>query len=583
MHSCDHYLLPVNLSAGPSLDVGLFYDDDAHLEPSHTPGQASTAGVLFGRHVANSEFLVAYLNHGDWQRLVCVVSNQASSESLARRFFSHPRGQAARQGLDIVPLPNFQKRFFPASPVQVLHLPQPVDAEFAWVRQHQNPHAFALSGVTHTIALKGVMERFRELVTGPFEAYDTLFCSSQAAISVVRAVTDNYAAFLRERHGGTPRARVRLVHLPFGVDTDKFRPASPEERLAERRQLGLGPDELCVLFVGRLSYFSKAHPFPMYRAAVEAARRVGCKVHFVLAGSADSPAILHKFQQAAREWAPEHRTTVVHAMPAEHRLRIWRVADVFCSLSDNIQETLGLTILEAQACGLPVVTTDWDGCRESVAAGQTGFLVPTRMVVGATLNGTSRHLLGETSYSEFLGETNQTVAVDAVAAAQAFERLFSDEPLRVRMGAAGRARILDQYTWPRVISQYQAVWRDQELVRREHATRAERSMVQTPVAFPDVEYSFSAYPTTWLGPDARVVAAADAETQLAMMLQRPISNYLPKTRISDPLLLRALLEVAKTPCSLGMLETTAGFADSPLQRRRATLAWLLKYDLLRVV
>lgn len=573
----------MNSSTEATLNVGLFYDDDAHVEPLRTAGQLPSGEGLFGRHVANSEFFDAWLSHAEWQRLLCLVSSRASGDSLARRFSMHPKVKGSGRQLEIVPLPNFQKRFFPRSPVRALHLPQPVDAEFAWARQHKNPHAFALSGVTHTISLKGIMERFRELVTAPFEEYDTLFCISQAALSVVRAVTDNYATFLRERHGGAPRARVRLVQLPFGIDTEKFRPASSEERAAARQQLGIATDEICVLFVGRLSYFSKVHPFPMYRAAVEAARRVGCKVHFVLAGWADSPSIMEKFQQAARVLAPEHRTTFVDAMRPEHRLRTWRVADVFTSLSDNIQETLGLTILEAQACGLPVVVTDWDGCRESVLPDQTGFLVPTRMVRGATMDGTSRHLLGETSYSEFLGETNQTVAVDAPSAANAFERLFANQALRSSMGAAGRAHILSQYTWPTVIRQYQDVWRVQEMLRREHASRHELSTAHTPVPFPDVEYSFASYPSAWLDADTRVVTTDDAPSQLTTLLELPISNYLPRPRIIEPITLAAILDLARKPCSLATLETVPGMAGESLQRQRATLAWLLKYDLLRLV
>ncbi|MEI9939136.1 MAG: glycosyltransferase family 4 protein [Pseudomonadota bacterium] len=573
----------MNLSAEAGLDVGFFYDDDSHVEPSGKAEKGAPGGGIFGRHVANGGFFDAWLNHGDWQRLTCVVSNQASGQSLARRFSGHPKVKGTQRQLEVVPLPNFRNRFFPASPVRVLHLPQPVDAEFAWARQHNSPHAFALSGVTHTISLKGVMERFRELVSGPFEDYDSLFCISKATLSVVRTVTDNYAAFLRERHGGAPRARLRLVQVPFGVDAEKFRPPSRQERSAARQQFGVAADEVCVLFAGRLSYFSKAHPFPMFRAAVEAARRVGCKVHFMLAGWADSPSILQKFQQAAQAFAPDHRTTILDGMRPEDHLRTWRAADVFTSLSDNIQESLGLTILEAQACGLPVVATDWDGCRDGVAAGETGFLVPTRMVSGATTDGTSRHLLGETSYSEFLGETNQAVAVDAIAASNALERLFADEALRARMGAAGRARVLDQFTWPTVIRQYQDVWRDQEMVRREHAARQERSTVRTPVPFPDVEYSFASYPTELLGTDAQVVAADDARSQLGMLLELPIANYLPKPRIVDAVILTAILEAAKKPCTLGSLEGVAGMDANSRQRRRATLAWLLKYDLLRVV
>jgi hypothetical protein len=151
------------------------------------------------------------------------------------------------------------------------------------------------------------------------------------------------------------------------------------------------------------------------------------------------------------------------------------------------------------------------------------------------------------------------------------------------MGTAAQARILDQFSWSNVIRQYQAVWREQELVRREHAARHEPSLVHTPVPFPDVEHSFASYPSEWLGPAAQVVAASDAASQLGLLLQLPIANYLPKARIVDASVLLAVLLAARNPCALGALEAVAGMADNSLQRRRATLAWLLKYDLLRVV
>lgn len=570
--------------ADASPRIGLLYENDAHAEPQWQAAGAAPKPPdgVFGRHVANSEFLGAWLNHGHWEQLLAVVSGQASAESLRARFDAHPTARDRR--LEVVPLASFHERFFPVAPVEVLHLPQPIDAEFAWVRQHKAPHCFALSGVTHTISLKEVMQLFRESVTAPFEEYDTLFCISRAALSVVRSVADNYAEYLRERFGGAPRLRMRLEALPFGVDTHKFRPPTPEERQAARRLLGVPSDAICVLYVGRLSYASKVHPFPMYAAVTEAARRTGRKVHLLLAGWAESPSILKKFQQGAQALGVGITIALADGMHPRVRSEAWHAADIFTSLSDNIQETLGLTLLEAQACGLPVVTSDWDGCRESVSAGHTALVVPTRMLRGATADGTSRHLMSETSYGVFLGETNQTVSVDMPLASAAFARLFEDAEDRVRMGERGRARVLEHYTWPAIIDQYESVWREQDRVRREHLALVTRapSNVRTPVAFPDVEFAFAAYPTSIVEMDAGVVAAEHAIGQLALLLQLPLTSYLASSRVADEAVLTQLLERAAPDCQLADLEALLSAQGADPQRCRATLAWMLKYDLLRV-
>ncbi len=91
--------------------------------------------------------------------------------------------------------------------------------------------------------------------------------------------------------------------------------------------------------------------------------------------------------------------------PALVRERLY-ASDVLVHLS--LAEGLPTVILEAMACGVPVVATDVGGTREAVTDGVEGFLVPPR---------------------------------EPGAAAAALERLWRDPGLRAQMGAAGRARV----------------------------------------------------------------------------------------------------------------------------------------------
>ena len=68
---------------------------------------------------------------------------------------------------------------------------------------------------------------------------------------------------------------------------------------------------------------------------------------------------------------------IVDGRDAEIRRRAWSAADLFTSLSDNIQETFGLPPVEAMAAGLPVVITDWNGYRDTLEDGVQGIAVPT--------------------------------------------------------------------------------------------------------------------------------------------------------------------------------------------------------------
>lgn len=567
-------------------EIALLYDDDSYVEPTQMRAEAAVgqAQGLMGRQVAGREFLNALLLHGAYSSLVALVRNAGSAETLRRFCFEHPSTGWRRRKLAI----RWETRLhddFLRHPAALLHLPGPLDARYAWARRAAAPASFALSGVTHTLCAAEIVRQLCDLVTAPYEPFDALICTSRAVVDMVRAVTGTYADYLADRHGGRPSLNVRLEHIPLGVDCRRFRPPTPEERAAERAALGIAEDEVVVLFVGRLSHHAKAHPFPMFEGLGRAAREVGRPVRLLLCGWAAVPAVLEAFLDGAATFAPEVRTTHLDGHDPRHRSAAWKAADVFTSLSDNLQETFGLVLVEAMASGLPVVASDWDGYRDMVVDGVTGYLVPTAMVADATAEMTGRLLMGEINYDVFLAESSQAIAVDVAAAASAYVRLLSDADLRRGMGEAGRARALEQFSWDHVIRACEGLWWEQDRERSAFVARRGPPPASPvgPAIYPAVEHTFAGYPSAWLGPEDRVRAAAIPEGRVERLLAMPLTHHVAERRSGDAATLRAALDAAAGGCTIAALDALLASAGLSRRAGRATIAWMIKYSFLEVV
>ena len=159
---------------------------------------------------------------------------------------------------------------------------------------------------------------------------------------------------------------------------------------------------------------------------------------------------------------------IVDGRDAEIRRRAWSAADLFTSLSDNIQETFGLPPVEAMAAGLPVVITDWNGYRDTLEDGVQGIAVPTISAPpGDGQDVVAHYRSGRYSYGSYIARTAQFTAVDIDAATAAYSRLIADADLRRRMGDAGRARAYSVYDWPAIVPAYESLW--DELAARQKA------------------------------------------------------------------------------------------------------------------
>ncbi|MEW5686349.1 MAG: glycosyltransferase family 4 protein [Pseudomonadota bacterium] len=458
-----------------------------------------------------------------------------------------------------------------------LFIPSPQLAQSAWGRRASGGHAYSITGVTHTIAETFIMDELASLLTAPIEPWDALICTSQAGRRAVETLLEGVAGYLHDRLGATRIPPAQLVTIPLGVHADDFR-QDPDARRRWRERLAIPADAPVALHLGRFSIATKMHPGPMGLALQLAAERLERPVYWVLFGGARKAEEEEAFLAAAAAFCPDVQIRLAGDTLATTRDELVSAADVFLSLSDNVQETFGLTPVEAMAAGLPCVVSDWDGYRDGVRHGVDGFRIRTlapRPGLGADLAyGYGQRMM---SYETYAGAAAAFTAVDVGEATEALVTLFADPDLRRRMGAAGQARVREVFDWRVVIPQYQALW--SELARRRAAAPAQAAS-DNPYR-PDPFRMFSAYPTATLSGDLLVSLARPlAEGEASALLARPSVRH-TVARLPEPDEVEALVAYLAS----GSRPVSELLDEVPPERRpflERGLLWLAKFGILRL-
>jgi glycosyltransferase involved in cell wall biosynthesis len=462
----------------------------------HPEGFSTKGPKLMGRHAAGESFLRGYFAHARADDLWIEVELAEHGETFAAA--ARAAGRAGK-----VHVVDRTATGALAAPGGV-HLPGPGLGDHAWRRARHGHGAWSITGLTHTTASAGAMSSIVDFLTAPVQPWDALICTSQAVKANVEAMLQAQAELLRARLGATRFPLPRLPVIPLGVHCDDFAIA-PAARAAARARLGAGPQTRVVLFAGRLSFHAKAHPLAMYQALEAAARSLGGRGEAMLVecGWHATPGIAKAFADAARLACPSLRCVTLDGRDPAARARAWAAADIFCSLSDNIQETFGLTPIEAMAAGLPAVVSDWDGYKDTVRDGIDGIRVPTLMPgpgLGEDL--AQRHALGFDDYDVYCGRNSNLVAVDIRAASEALSALFA-APERARaLGESGRRRARETFDWSVLIPRYEALWDELAAIRRAGGDSLPRLAHPWPARM-DPFAAFAAYPSATLTPDMR--------------------------------------------------------------------------------
>jgi phosphatidylinositol alpha-1,6-mannosyltransferase len=220
-------------------------------------------------------------------------------------------------------------------------------------------------------------------------------------------------------------ARPPSVRIPPGVDTARFRPLPRIDRLAARARFGLPASGPLVVSVSRLV------PRKGMDTLIEAASLASASIpdlSVAIAGKGRDRARLERFAHNAN--VP---VKLLGALSQVDLPSFYACADVFalcphsrwCGLE---QEGFGMVLVEAAACGIPCVTLDSGGASEAVVDGQTGLVVrPPR--------------------APLFGTPARRRRAEAKVVKTALVRLVGEPELALRMGAAGRRRAEEEFSY----------------------------------------------------------------------------------------------------------------------------------------
>ena len=258
-------------------------------------------------------------------------------------------------------------------------------------------------------------------------------------------VTSNWVKEMYVRDG---ISEDKIEVLPVGCDTDSFKPIPKDNPkiLAVREALGISPDELMILTVGG-----------------DAASKGGREVMKALA-SIDKK--VPKWKYVCKVW-PQKRTSIQNLSDEELATSLGidkKIIYAVNTISRNFMpyligacdiyaapsrlEGFGMPQVEAGACGKPVLSIKAMGMLDTLVHGETAFLaeVAQKIVVNEVMLG------GESGFEEHHKVVFDTPRIvdyraDVPDIARYMQRLMNDEPLREKMGKAGRERVVENFDY----------------------------------------------------------------------------------------------------------------------------------------
>jgi glycosyltransferase involved in cell wall biosynthesis len=188
--------------------------------------------------------------------------------------------------------------------------------------------------------------------------------------NAIIAISDKQREELVHEHKISKPEKTKVVNL--GFDLDPFNEKRQRLRETKRRELGLS-DEVAIALIGRFVPIKNHEMF--FDVVEEILAKTNKKVKFFVVGDGTEREYI---EERAEKINRTNAETVVLTSWIKDIGSFNAAMDIVCMTSLN--EGTPVSLIEAQAANIPVISTDVGGVRDVVIDGETGFIVPSKDV-----------------------------------------------------------------------------------------------------------------------------------------------------------------------------------------------------------
>jgi glycosyltransferase involved in cell wall biosynthesis len=542
------------------------------LDPFHEKGP------ILGRKVANEGFLNGLLNADSFDEYHFFLSGAGLRNDLHSFFSSNYPALLEQDRIKIMDrrdLPGelASREYFCFHQSDCINYP----AHLARVRNRYARNIFPITSTTHSLSYSSYSSSFLNYLWPGTTGRDCIITTSKAG----KLVVEKYFKHLREglclSEETHPSPQVRII--PLGMPSDNLAPGDEHQKEQAKRNLGMdGADErVNILVFGRIAHYSKMDILPLLRA-MQRLFSTGLsrdRVRLLLAGWLDDEDdFASTLSNLAKNMGLE--LSIIGRPSDERKVDLYRAADIFVSISDNPQETFGLTVLEAGAAELPVIVSDYDGYKDLVVNEETGLLIETIGAEATPELDIMAPLCFDNHYHLLMA---QQTAVNTPKLAAVLEKLINDPQLRMAMGRAGAKRVRENFSWANVIEEHVKIWEELNTVPVEIEKLRE---IKHPTQLRLGE-TFSHYPTETLAPETRLVTGVTGQA-IYQGREFPLI-YKGVDRFLNEEVVRKMAFFARKPLSAAQLTAKIKSIAGNLNDREAEfhILWCLKHDILEKV